>query len=196
MARISAEILHIVQVRRLWTIVALMLRLCPLKTSSLFPDSKTFVDRPLLLSPGDVESAFKALQATHGVRPSREVLLAFVDEHFASESSDLEPWTPPDWHPELPEHLQKGRLQYFLSQTCSMLQWRSWECLAFLTETASQCLRGSCPGQGTFTRSGRPWAGGPARRCFWSRRSTVCLHGDTASSSLAAGALLLLLWLD
>lgn len=63
------------------------------QTAGLFPDSKKFVDMPLLRDPEDVLAAFEELKD----RDDPEVLREFIRSHFAEEGHELEPWQPPDF---------------------------------------------------------------------------------------------------
>jgi alpha,alpha-trehalase len=74
----------------------------------LVNDSKTLVDRPLLVDPVDLLAAFDALQRTS---PSPAAFAAFVDAHFGVEGSDLLPWVPADFNPALPPVLQPQNLR-------------------------------------------------------------------------------------
>ena len=66
--------------------------------AGLFDDSKTFVDFSLRSSPSDVYRAFTSLTA-----PLTNVtLLTFLHTHFDTNTSDLLPWTIPDWTPQPP----------------------------------------------------------------------------------------------
>ena len=67
----------------------------------LFNDSKTFVDRPLLVSPETAVAAFEAA-FPNPLNASREALAAFVEEYFDSVGSDLVNCTPPDYRPAPP----------------------------------------------------------------------------------------------
>jgi len=61
--------------------------------AGLYPDSKTFVDRPLLSDPEDVLDAFQKLRQPADTSTLRN----FVDTHFGKEGSELRDWVPPDW---------------------------------------------------------------------------------------------------
>jgi alpha,alpha-trehalase len=68
------------------------------QAAHLHADSKTFVDRPLLMPPSEVLAAFAALPE----QPGREELSAFVEAHFGVAGSDLHPHTQVDWSPAPP----------------------------------------------------------------------------------------------
>lgn len=65
--------------------------------AAVFDDSKTFVDRPLRVSPTQALEAFDALPAADRSNP--EALKVFVDAHFDAEGTDLVEWTPDDYSP-------------------------------------------------------------------------------------------------
>ncbi|GMH33591.1 hypothetical protein BSKO_01425 [Bryopsis sp. KO-2023] len=65
--------------------------------ASLFPDSKSLVDRPLKLSRRKVAAAFDELTKSGKRKLSDSTVLDFVDEHFLEIGSDLVRWEPEDW---------------------------------------------------------------------------------------------------
>ena len=60
--------------------------------SNIFPDSKTFVDRPLKASPEVILSSFAASPPTNTAQ-----LYQFVLNWTLESNSDLLPWEPDDW---------------------------------------------------------------------------------------------------
>lgn len=69
-----------------------------IQMARLFPDSKTFVDMPLLVDPGTVESAFASTFPSYPtVQPTRQELMEFLGKFFAPAGSDMLPWVPDDW---------------------------------------------------------------------------------------------------
>lgn len=64
----------------------------------LYPDSKTFVDLPLLVDESIALSDFADLLNQTNGQPSTDQLLSFVQEHFNETSGgELSAWTPPDY---------------------------------------------------------------------------------------------------
>ena len=84
--------------------------------ADMFNDSKTFVDFPLLYSPSDVYHSFLALNNL-----STAVLLHFLQHNFNTTTSDLLPWSIPDWQPD-PPLLATLHDPYFHNFTASLNQ--------------------------------------------------------------------------
>ncbi|KAJ3265029.1 hypothetical protein HK104_006353, partial [Borealophlyctis nickersoniae] len=66
-----------------------------IQRAKLYPDSKTFVDKPTLKPLSTVLSSFAALPPT----ASNTTLLAFINENFGPVGTELESITPSDWKP-------------------------------------------------------------------------------------------------
>ena len=65
--------------------------------AGLWNDSKTFVDFSLRADPSDVYRDFLAIGNV-----TTAALVAFLEQHFDTNSSDLLPWALPDWQPSPP----------------------------------------------------------------------------------------------
>lgn len=63
----------------------------------LSADSKTFVDMKLKQSPKETLASFRYWQLSHS-RAQPADIRRFVAAHFDAAGSELQPWTPPDWH--------------------------------------------------------------------------------------------------
>jgi len=66
--------------------------------SGLFDDSKTFVDMPCKVPPGEILKAFQDLPAD----PDLPTLADFVTTYFDEVGAELQLWQPPDWQPAPP----------------------------------------------------------------------------------------------
>ncbi|XP_063825247.1 uncharacterized protein LOC135074796 [Ostrinia nubilalis] len=66
------------------------------QTSSVFPDSKTFVDLHMLADPETILEEFDQLLNETNNNPTKEQLQRFVESNFDSEG-ELEDWTPNDF---------------------------------------------------------------------------------------------------
>ncbi|KAM6973025.1 trehalase [Aplochiton taeniatus] len=77
------------------------------QTAKLFDDDKYFVDMKLRSNPEVVLSAFRNLtnEFPNATLPPSK-LLEFVNRFFEEPGTELEPWSPPDWH-DNPAFLQK-----------------------------------------------------------------------------------------
>ncbi|XP_076032352.1 trehalase-like [Oratosquilla oratoria] len=64
--------------------------------AGLYPDSKTFVDKPLKNSPDEVLHNFGVLMNDTNGEPTKQQLKTFVDENFEEEGSELIPHSPED----------------------------------------------------------------------------------------------------
>ncbi|XP_026288506.1 trehalase isoform X1 [Frankliniella occidentalis] len=64
--------------------------------AGVFPDSKTFVDKKVKQSPEETIRRFQELLQKTGGTPSRDQVVAFVDQSF-EDGDELEEWSPPDW---------------------------------------------------------------------------------------------------
>ncbi|XP_025410177.1 trehalase-like isoform X2 [Sipha flava] len=71
-----------------------------IQMSSIFPDSKTFVDMKMKHSPNETMSIFLEMMKKTGQRPSKLELELFLNDTFESEGSEFEAWDPSDWKPE------------------------------------------------------------------------------------------------
>lgn len=82
--------------------------------SQLYPDSKTFVDKPTLVSEDEVVAAFQNTVLTNG---TIEALVAWIDQYFGGEGLDVVPATLEDFveQPSFLDNIQdpivKGWLQ-------------------------------------------------------------------------------------
>lgn len=72
---------------------------------SLYPDSKTYVDQPLLESQDVVFAAFARLPKLAKGSVGREELTAFIDTYFGKAGSDLENTTAEDFQEQPPNFL-------------------------------------------------------------------------------------------
>jgi len=71
--------------------------------AGLYTDSKTFVDFKVKGSIEETLHKYKTLKNEYdGKRPPNDILLDFVNNHFAA-SSEMEIWDPPDWNPQPPK---------------------------------------------------------------------------------------------
>ena len=79
------------------------------QSARLFPDSKTFVDSPLLVPPDECWHRWDALPQP----VPRDALAAFVEATFGPPGHDLVEWTPPDHNqsPALLARLPAGTVQ-------------------------------------------------------------------------------------
>ena len=79
------------------------------QSARLFPDSKTFVDSPLLVPPDECWQRWDALPQP----VPRDALAAFVEATFGPPGHDLVEWTPPDHKqsPALLTRLPAGTVQ-------------------------------------------------------------------------------------
>ncbi|KAK9830761.1 hypothetical protein WJX74_005988 [Apatococcus lobatus] len=76
--------------------------LTSVQLSGLFDDSKTFVDMPLLASPGAAQQAFQALPRSADGSIDNPTLSSFISSFFGAAGSDLETYFPEDYSPEVP----------------------------------------------------------------------------------------------
>ncbi|KAI5634840.1 trehalase domain-containing protein [Phthorimaea operculella] len=67
--------------------------------SEIYTDSKTFVDFPLKQDQNSTLQAFDELLKETNNNPSKEDLQVFIDKYFETNSTELEPWSPPDYNP-------------------------------------------------------------------------------------------------
>ncbi|KAH8285450.1 hypothetical protein KR054_009463, partial [Drosophila jambulina] len=68
--------------------------------SSLFPESRDFVDMSCIYSPGQTLADYEMFSNCTRNDGSLEYLQMFVEKHFNPPGSELEPWTPTDWKPQ------------------------------------------------------------------------------------------------
>ncbi|XP_022174955.1 trehalase isoform X4 [Myzus persicae] len=71
-----------------------------IQMSSIFPDSKTFVDMKMKYSPNETMNIFLDMMKRTGQRPSKIELEIFLNDTFEKEGSEFEIWDPSDWKPE------------------------------------------------------------------------------------------------
>lgn len=65
--------------------------------SRIFNDSKTFVDMKMRQSPSKTLELFDQFMAEQKNTPTREKILAWVNETFEPRGSEFEPWKPDDF---------------------------------------------------------------------------------------------------
>lgn len=81
--------------------------------SRIFKDSKTFVDKRMLYSPGEILQKYKRLKEEYGGKvPPKDKLSIFVDENF-EDGKELDVWVPADWkeHPAILEKIKDPDLK-------------------------------------------------------------------------------------
>lgn len=89
--------------------------------AKIFPDSKTFVDLKLLNSEEEIFSCFIRLMAITDNSPTRDQLMAFLDQHF-EEKEELLYWHPPDYqsHPPVLNKIKNLNILLFAKDIISM----------------------------------------------------------------------------
>lgn len=89
--------------------------------AKIFPDSKTFVDLKLLNSEEEIFSCFIRLMAITDNNPTRDQLMAFLDQHF-EEKEELLYWHPPDYqsHPPVLNKIKNLNILLFAKDIISM----------------------------------------------------------------------------
>ncbi|CAL8124857.1 unnamed protein product [Orchesella dallaii] len=94
--------------------------LLTIQRAKLYPDQKTFVDRPLKANPSDVLANFTALGIIGEPLndTARQIISQFVDDHFDRNDTEFEVWEPTDWeeNPTFLENINNTQLRQWASE--------------------------------------------------------------------------------
>jgi len=94
--------------------------LLTVQRAKLYPDQKTFVDRPLKSDPAEVLEKFKALgiSGDNLNAEQKEQIAQFVDENFDRNATEFEAWEPSDWveNPSFLESINNTNLRQWASE--------------------------------------------------------------------------------